>query len=114
MFPGDFHKVVLKRSEPIVGRNYSPERWFEYPAGLHVLGVGDLVSDFHRFLEFTPMVVAERNHEWAAEAGRGSLIDLLDLVEYPRVVKWTPLSRPFFARNKLMPGGVLGLSFGGG
>jgi hypothetical protein len=29
-------------------------------------------------------------------------------------LKWTPLSRPFFARNKLMPGGVLGLSFGGG
>ena len=29
-------------------------------------------------------------------------------------VKWTPLSRPFFARNKLMPDGVLGLSFGGG
>jgi len=27
-------------------------------------------------------------------------------------VKWTPLSRPFFARNKLMPGGVLGLSLG--
>ena len=27
---------------------------------------------------------------------------------------WTPLSRPFFARNKLMSGGVLGLSFGGG
>ena len=29
-------------------------------------------------------------------------------------LKWTPLSRPFFARNKLMPGGVLGLSFWGG
>jgi hypothetical protein len=27
---------------------------------------------------------------------------------------WTPLSRPFFARNKLISGGVLGLSFGGG
>jgi hypothetical protein len=32
---------------------------------------------------------------------------------YPEL-KWTPLSRPFFARNKLMLGGVLGLSFGGG
>jgi hypothetical protein len=29
-------------------------------------------------------------------------------------VKWTPLSRPILARNKLMPGGVLGLSVGGG
>src|SRR5271157_1306397 len=29
-------------------------------------------------------------------------------------LKWTPLSRPFFARNKLMPDRVLGLSFGGG
>jgi hypothetical protein len=28
-------------------------------------------------------------------------------------LRWTPLSRPFFARNKLMPGGVFwGLSFG--
>jgi hypothetical protein len=33
---------------------------------------------------------------------------------WTRDLKWTPLSRPFFAPNKLMPGGVLGLSFGGG
>ena len=36
------------------------------------------------------------------------------LVSIRTAVKWTPLSRPFFARNKLMPDGVLGLSFGGG
>jgi hypothetical protein len=37
-----------------------------------------------------------------------------DTVCFESRLKWTPLSRPFFARNKLMPGGVLGLSFGGG
>src|SRR5664280_2864964 len=36
------------------------------------------------------------------------------LVQLRQALKWTPLSRPSFARNKLMPGGVLGLSFGGG
>jgi hypothetical protein len=29
-----------------------------------------------------------------------------------RGVKWTPLSRPFLVRNKLMLDGVLGLSLG--
>jgi hypothetical protein len=29
-------------------------------------------------------------------------------------VRWTPLSRPFFARNKLMSGGVFWVSFWGG
>jgi hypothetical protein len=29
-------------------------------------------------------------------------------------LRWTPLSRPFFARNKLMSGGVFWVSFWGG
>jgi tRNA1(Val) A37 N6-methylase TrmN6 len=31
-----------------------------------------------------------------------------------RDLRWTPLSRPFFARNKLMSGGVFWVSFWGG
>ena len=72
-----------------------------------------LINEYSTPLQFSIEELNYRDEQRAA-----TLVDvltyLLQAQKAFRGLKWTPLSRPFFARNKLIPGGVLGLSFGGG